>query len=260
MAQRPPFELRKWYLDCAAASGELVIAYQAELRWRRLSLTWASVLVHRAGRLRTRSTLRAGAAPEEGPDGIAWRCAPLRLRGRWSALCPPVREVLLAQGEERVEWDVRAPRARVELSLAGERLAGLGYAERLTLTLPPWRLPLDELRWGRFCAEEGGLVWLEWRGEAPRRRVLLDGAALEEASVGEEGVSARGAALRFGAREVLREGRIGDTVLRAIPALERAPARLLGLTETKWRLPARLSRPGRPDVEGEAIHEVVRWP
>lgn len=260
MAQRPPFELRKWYLDCAAPGGALLIAYQAELRWRRLSLSYASVLVHRAGGVRTRSTLRAGAAPEETADGIAWRCAPLRLQGRWSALCPPVREVLLARGDERVEWDVRAPRARVELSLAGERLTGLGYAERLTLTLPPWRLPIDELRWGRFCAEEAGLVWVEWRGEAPRRRVLLDGAPLEEASIDEEAVAGRGAALRFGAREVLRQGRIGDTVLRAIPALRRAPARLLGLEETKWRLAARLSRPGRPEVEGEAIHEVVRWP
>jgi hypothetical protein len=256
----PGFELRKWYLDCATDSGELVIVYQAELRWRRLRLGYASVLVHAQGETRTSTTLRPGRGPVLEGAQVRWACAPLGLEGRWDSQSPAVRELLLDSPEGRVDWRVHAPRARVTLTLGGRSFTGPGYAEELRMTARPWRLPIDELRWGRFCAATAGLVWVEWRGAEPRCGVWLDGVRCPGAEVLDEGVRAEGLALSFGAREVLREGRIGDTVLRHVPALRSAPGRVLGLHETKWRMPATLVREGLAPIPGAAVHEVVRWP
>jgi hypothetical protein len=133
----------------------------------------------------------------------------------------------------------------VSLNIAGRPVTGLGYVEVLTLTLPPWRLPIDELRWGRFCAADGGAVWIEWRGPHPLKLGLLDGAPAPFMPE------------RLGLRDhrVLRSGRIGETALAMIPRLDRLPGRVLGLSETKW-----LSRGALAGSEGWAIHEVVRWP
>lgn len=159
----------------------------------------------------------------------------LGVSGVWEALDPRF-SVTLIPG---VQWDCMQPRSRV--SLAG--LQGLGYAEVLTLTIAPWSLPIDELRWGRFASEGHGKVWIEWRGPHPLAQVLVDGKAGEAPLVLDDDA-------------VLRSGRIEETALSIIPNLaSMLPGRILGLTETKWR--SRGTMLGR---QGFAIHEVVRWP
>ena len=57
-----------------------------------------------------------------------------------------------------IVWTCLQPGSRVNISLGDRQLAGLGYAECLSVTLPPWRLPLSELRWGRFVSAEHSLA------------------------------------------------------------------------------------------------------
>jgi hypothetical protein len=53
------FQLSKWYMDCASESGEIVIAYAARLKWRAITLHYASLLVHEPGQKpRIQTTLR----------------------------------------------------------------------------------------------------------------------------------------------------------------------------------------------------------
>jgi hypothetical protein len=226
------FSLRKWYLDCVTAAGETVVLYQARLSWGPLALRYAGVL---GGH----TTLRATPEPSVDGDTVSWNAPRLALEGTWRAVAPERRESLLPG----VEWRCVQPRARVSLQIGGRKLTGLGYVELLTLSIPPWRLPIDELRWGRFCSEERGAVWIEWRGPHPLRVALVDGA---RADFDPE-------TLRLHDDRVLRSGRIGKTV---IPRLKRLfPSRIARLSETKW-----LSRGSLAGSEGWAIHEVVRWP
>jgi hypothetical protein len=133
---------------------------------------------------------------------------------------------------------------------------GLGYVEELVMTVPPWRLPIDSLRWGRFASARSGLTWIEWRGAHPLRLALLDGKPADLASASEEQVDAGGSSLSLSAAAVLRSGRIARTALSGIPGLARTfPLGILGLEETKWR-----SRGTLGADQGWAIHEVVRWP
>jgi len=252
------FSLRKWYLDCVSDAGETAIAYRAELRWEAFSLQYASLLeFDPAHGTRVRSTLRRCGEPSASDEEVRWEAGPLEVSGTWHGLAPEFSAELLAAPEGTVVWRCVQPRSRAELRLPGGRtLAGLGYVEELTLTFPPWRLPIDELRWGRFASGSRGLVWIEWRGPHPVRLALVDGERAELSAAAEERVDAGGVSLELSQPAVLRTGRIGETVLSVIPGIERVfPGRILGLQETKWRARGTLQ-----GAQGWAIHEVVRWP
>jgi len=231
----PAFSLAKWYLDCVTDEGEAVIAYRAELRWGAVAIGYASVLRHRE-KTEVRSTLRACPLPELRGDELLWEAPPLRIEGRWRALAPAARETV-SQG---VDWICVQPRSEVELRLDGRTLRGLGYAEELKLTVPPWKLPIDELRWGRWVAKDRGLVWIDWRG--PHSKKVSIGGEPSELAL-DEG-------------RVLRSGAIGETALSIIPDLHKVfPGRIVGLHETKWLARGRIG-----SSEGWAIHEIVKWP
>jgi len=270
------FHLSKWYLDCVTADGDAAIAYVAQLGWSGFALGYASILDHHGGETRVSTSLRGFEPPVIEGDTLSWSSTSLHVNGAWSALGRPVAATLLASDEGAVEWRCLQPASLAALRVgsgSGEpsrAVNGLGYAEELTLTVPPWRMPIDELHWGRFVSEldEVGahvsLVWIDWRGPHTRRLVILDGNAVDahDAGVSAERVATGdGTTLSLDRRDVLREGVLGATVLAAVPELgKRVPGRLLGVHERKWRSRGVLERPHRRPVEGWAIHEVVTWP
>ena len=258
-----PFELGKWYLDCVSDRGEVIIAYVAEVRWRALALRYTSVLVQRAGEeTKVRATLSG--APPPGIDGreIRWSAPALGVSARFTRTTEEVADTVLSRGDGRVEWRCHAPRARARFDLEGGAIEGLGYVEHLTLTLAPWRLPIDALRWGRFLAEDTSLVWIDWRGPHEHQRVFLDGAALGPCRVDDHGLrSADGATtLTLAPPRCLRRGALGKTALSILPAVDTVfPARILATEEHKWVTRGALVHQGSRH-EGWVIHEVVRWP
>jgi hypothetical protein len=60
---------------------------------------------------------------------------------------------LLDSPDGVVDWHCELPRAAVRLRAGDDVLEGIGYVERLELSLLPWRIPAREIRWGRFLAE-----------------------------------------------------------------------------------------------------------
>ncbi|MFT3770218.1 MAG: hypothetical protein QM820_32720 [Minicystis sp.] len=261
---RPGFTLSKWYLDCVGDGGDVFIAYAAEVRWRALAIRYTSTLVQRAGSpTRVDATLRSAPPPVIDGGVLAWSAPALDVSGRWEALAPEARDTVLAAPEGRVEWRCLMPRARAAVTLASEPpIRGLGYAEHLTLTLPPWQMPIDELWWGRFLAEDAALVWIDWRGPHRRHVVILDGIAVGPARIDERGLATDDGSLRLTLADarVLREGALGKTALAILPAVDTLlPVRILATDERKWVARGTLDRQGRRS-EGWVIHEVVRWP
>jgi hypothetical protein len=195
--------------------------------------------------------------------GVRWAVPRLGLAGTWEPQAPVVERRLLESPEGIVDWSCVAPAARVRLDLGtGRTLEGWGYAEVLTTTVRPWRLPIDELRWGRFAAKGASLVWIDWRGPRPLSFAALDGVACEVASVGETHVVLKDprAALELREPRVLREGPLARTALARIPLLrERLPVKILETHETKWLSCGTLDTGGERRL-GWVVHEVVRWP
>ncbi len=255
------FHLSKWYLDCVAENGDAFVGYWGRLAWKGIELAYESVLRADQNGVRSRSSIRRDPEPQLGDGRIEWQAPALGATCTWEALAPPAREVLLETPKGKVEWSCVQPKARVSGVVEGVPIEGLGYAERLDLTLAPWKLPIRELHWGRFLGDGEGLVWVDWRGDHNRQLVLRDARPTSGVRVVEDGLRGDDFSLSFADKRTLREGPIGRSDLAVIPRLTSLfSERILGRDERKWRSRGRLERRGAPAVEGWAIHEVVRWP
>lgn len=256
------FRLTKWYLDCVSQDGEAFIAYWAWLGWQGFGLAYAGLL-HRAtdGRVEMTSTLWPGKGPRVEGGRIVWSRGGLKLRGEWRPRTVPYGAKLWSGDDGRgVEWDCIAGAAEARIESGGRVIQGLGYAEKLVLTVVPWKLPIRELRWGRWIGERRSLVWIEWRGEHPLTLVLLDGCAVQGV-VEDDGVRVEGGPrLEIRDSNVIRSGELGATVLGSIPVLRSAvPDVIMNTHECKWIGRGVLTGAAGETEEGWAIHEVVRF-
>lgn len=257
------FTLLKWYLDLVTEDGAVFLGYAARLRWRRLALHYASSLVvDAAGARRERATARRTALPARGAGAFTWCCEPLGVAGRWTGRAPPIRRTLADTDAGAIRWACVAPRAEARVLCEGRALAGLGYVERLSLTIPPWRLPFDTLRWGRYLSSEHALVWIDWAGDPRRSWAWLDGKEQDGAQVMDHGVAGLdgGAELGIHGLRPIRERRVLASVTATLPALARVlPRSLAALAERKWVGRGELRAAGQPADRGWAVHEVVSW-
>lgn len=256
------FLLSKWYLDCVTCDGSAFIGYAASLSWKGLSLSYSSVLRYRPEEgVRTDTTLEEFSTPEAAGQTIRWSSPRLRVEGTWEADARPLSRTLLESDAGGIEWNCLHPRAHASIRVGGTRLEGLGYVEQLSMTIPPWRLPFEELRWGRFLSEADSLVWIDWRGGDSLNLSFHNGVRVEGALPSDKEFTAGAVRLDLGESTVLRDGVLGDTVLPSIPGVGRLfPFRILRTRECKWLSRGVLKSSNAEVGNGWAIHEVVRWP
>jgi hypothetical protein len=252
------FKLSKWYLDSVTGAGDVSIAYTGSVRWGLIHLHYSSLLETTAGCVTTRSSLREQAEPMLQGDSLRWQSSALDFDGRWQADSVALRETVYSGVDGAIEWDCLMPQARTSL----QDRCGLGYAEHLTMTVPPWKMAIQTLRWGRFTSESDWIVWIDWQGDFSRRIVYRNGKDDPPRVLEDDKIKfSDGCRLLMDRSLTIREGPLGTTALSAIPGIRKTfPTRLLEIDECKWRSRARLEKPGSPAVEGWAIHERVTWP
>lgn len=258
------FYLSKWYLDCVADNGDTFTSYAALLRWRILTLHYSSFLFfsRRTGML-TKTSLRRHAPPCPEDGTIRWVSAPLAIEGSWTQDADPIEQQLLDSPDGAVTWSCMQPRAKAHVLLGGQtEMRGLGYAEHMKMTIRPWRLPIRELRWGRFLSETDAVVWIDWIGNLPQTYVFHNGRLDAGGAVTDrEIISSDGKKrLSLTGGSVLREGALGSTVLAAVPGMNLiTPLRTLRTHERKWRSHGVFTHDSEPLSDGWAIHELVRF-
>ena len=260
------FSLVKWYLDCISDDGATFIGYAASLRYKLFSIGYSGVIEHSSA-LGTKSAytiLGAGLPSEEG-GLISWKSEGLDRRGSWRPLAPGIApQMLLCDKGGTLEWHCMQPAssALVEGISCASRLEGLGYAERLDLTIKPWELPISTLYWGRFVSPEHYLVWIEWVGPHPLRLSFHNGQRLQDVQIGPSSLSldwGRGM-LELSETVTLREGSLDTTALGVIPGLEKLfPGIILKTVEKKYRSRGTLMMEGGAPAHGWVIHEEVQW-
>jgi hypothetical protein len=259
-AKRVGFSLTKWYLDVVAEDGSVAIAYWAEVRWRHLRQPLCGVLLHPAGRGAApwRFSGRHVEPPQPDAAGLRWGAEPLGLRLEYLRREPAYEHRLLHTGKGVVDWSCEIPRGEVWLRAGDVVLEGTGYAERIELSLPPWRIPADEIRWGRFLADGTSVVWIDWRGELPQQLVFHDGRLARSATISEEGVqSGEGLHLRLDEARAVSDDRLGG-LLAPLETLRPVIEPITRTHQTRWLSRGELHRPGCPPVRGWALHEMVR--
>jgi hypothetical protein len=255
------FHLRKWYLDVVSNDGVAAILYWARLEWGLASVRYsASLLSEPDARLSSQASLSQLKEPEENDGIIVWNAPSLGVNGQWNSTAPPHEQTLFESDTGQVRWRCCQPAADVTLDLKGLPIRGRGYAEVVDLTIPPWQLPIHELRWGRALTHGQSMVWIEWRGPEPRSIVLTNGELSSTPLVDDRSITARGARTSLSDARTLRDAPLGTSLLADVPGLRNwASAAMLQARETKWLSRACIERTGTPTEEGWAIHEVVRF-
>jgi len=259
------FALTKWYLDVVTSDGTALVAYSARLRWGPVRLSYAALLLSPPGGPASEDTsLRHGALPsapaDPGAGPITWTDAHLGLTGEWRAESPPIEADLLELPEGRIHWQCLAPRAQARASLGDRELAGRGYVERLDLSIPPHRLPFRTLRWGRHGSARHAVVWIDWDGSAPARRVWLDGVLKPAAMIGPAGLPLdQDVRLELDPGRDLRDREVTRSVTALVPTLTQRLAPLAGMREHKRLSRSRLVGERGPIDVGWTIHEEVTW-
>lgn len=261
---REPFSLEKWYVDCTD-DVRTAIVYWTAVRWRGLSITWHSVDVYApaATTLHHHSLARVAAPARSGVDGwIRWNSDAIRC----SAECEPLQSPFYARlhsDDGAVDWHCEAAAAHARIDVNGSRpVIGLGYAERLRLTVPPWHLKIDDLRWGRWVAADGthNMVWIDWRGLHPLTMAFADGMPRHAPVVSDSDVAAGELSLSLEDRQTLVARELGEIINPIRPLAAVVPQSLLRAGEVKWRSRGIAAGFVGGTCEGWAIHEVVRFP
>lgn len=193
------FVLEKWYADCVTQGGSVIIAYAASLRWLGLYFCYSGTINDNG---RASGRLRLGHQLDLNPDTRNWSFPVAQRTGRrylrWEALQTALSLApLLDLPQGRVEWSPLALAANVFEGSTPDPI-GIGYLERLRLTLRPWHIGLHTLHWGRWIGRRHTLTWVQWEGRYPRRVALFDGQSVSLVAVDCAGVTlGNDAQLRF---------------------------------------------------------------
>ncbi len=257
------FRLTKWYLDLVTEEGAALIVYAASLEWAGLSIQFASTLLARPGATPVEATAWSHVIlPETTGDRLRFQHEGLRVAGEWRCASAPIEATLLDDDAGGLHWSCLMPSAIVSVVLAGEALAGRGYAECLTMTRLPWTLPFRELRWGRSIAGEHALVWIGWGRGVSRQWVWLDGGLEPDAKIDDDGIHglSGGRELRFQAERELCDRRALRVISRHLPAVDTLLVGPIRDLRERKRLDRGLLVQGNGPIEtGWTIHEVVAW-
>jgi hypothetical protein len=256
--------IRKWYADCVATDGTLVIAYAARLGAGPFTLPYQAVLTGERGRpVAQRATLAAKGMPTLADQRATWHAPALNLAGAWIRTSPAFHQVLFDSDSVTIDWHCHMPSAEATVRVGGHRLEGMGYVEELRVHGSPRAIPLRRLLWGRFLAEGHSVVWIAWHGPEPLTLVLHNGVRAEDGAVDAGAVRWQGFHLtvdgegRWTLRDELVEASVFPERAWLRPLVPRALARV---REVKWAARGSLQGPEGPAVGGWAIFEEVVWP
>ena len=250
------FAFTKWYFDCLDREGRLAICYWTLLQWRRLRIAWSGVTLCAPGeRARTRSSVVPCPGPVTAGALTQWSCRRLRCDVELSGGTGPMASQQLASG---LVWSCVAPAANAIVRGDDTRMHGTGYAERIELSVPPWQLGIERLRWGRWIGDGAtrSVVWIEWNDSPQQRWVFLDGTRVAAAGVSEDTVSAGAATLHLGDPTVMIDRRLGATV-RKVPALRAVAPRWLLAGHEQRRTRTGTLRDGAAVTHGTIVDELV---
>jgi hypothetical protein len=256
--------LTKWYLDCIQDDGRCALVYVGSLRWGRTEVNLQSVLHRAHGHSRRAIRLGGPGRPHQTLNALGLDLPAFGLRGSWSpdgASSGPQCD-WLGQGGG-VSWRCVAPTADVWLQIGSTHLHGRGYVEVLELSVPPWQLPLQRLRWGRFVGTEAHsaahAIWLQWSGSTSLRWLHVNGVQAPLHLLRDDGWDSAEAHLRQrDACDLQRGPLVGDRLGRVLRHLGAAPRWLAGLDEHKWLAPATLIT-GPSATRGWVIDETVTF-
>jgi hypothetical protein len=258
----PKFQLHKWYLDCVSPQGDVFIGYAARLAYGPLRLDYgARISLGPSNDAAVQKQSLSFGTLEVGDAAVRWVNHALGVDGSWSR-GTPIEKTTILDGEcGRIDWECLGSDSTVDVEVDGIRMTGQGYAEQISMTVHPWRVPFDKLRWGRYAGDDGGssVVWIDLSGDVRRNWIWVDGREIGQGIVDRDGVRGDGIVLEFKESELIRRDNVATSLLGNFALLTRLlPRRLGSIHEEKLVTRCALDARGLTST-GTSINEVVTW-
>ena len=254
------FHLRKLYFDCIDPEGNCFILYQARLKFSFLNLAYSGLIYSGAGeKTIERSSFTKTSIPS-GIKSLGLHFPWLDIKARAENADSTLSLLLYEDNRGSINWSCHHPKTRARIEYKGKIYHGLGYAETLDLGIRPWKLPIDELRWGRFLSDKDSIIWIHWKGSYPLNQLFCNGELFEDAVFGEDRVSfdQGRAKVVFHKPEVIRRGKLSN-ILATVPWLKIIfSSRILNTVEHKYKSRSSFTR-NNETVNGWALFETVIW-
>ena len=129
-----------------------MILYCGIAKWRAITIRYTSLLEASFGkRASVRYSLKKSPMPVEKNATIHWQSDALGIIGTWERLDPPFETKIFESTEGAIKWQCLHPKSRAAVNLGCEKVVrGLGYVERVDMTLPPWKLPIQKCGFRKF--------------------------------------------------------------------------------------------------------------
>lgn len=261
------FHLEKWFFDSVGESGDAMIFYAAKLKWHSWSASYTSWLRYDVvSGVNLKSRFRNIQIPLIKDDLITWSDSKFDVSGTWKSKSKMIQARLYDSEEGFLDWNCYQPSSKVKLKINGTLLEGNGYAEQLILTVPPWKIPMDELRWGRFGSDENNMVWIEMKEKETQKWLWLNGEKIENCSIEDDHILLNDLHLALNLdRGVVLESEkkifsVVEKLIRYIPGFNKVmPISFLMADEFKWLSKGQLQSHGNNMETGMAIHELVNF-
>ena len=256
------FSLGKYYVDFVTTEGHYFIGYSAQMNLVGIEVNYRAT-IHHPSLIGVKSgpSLSSRDGPVLSDSILTWNNPKLGFDGQWRQRSSAGSHILHQEDDGLVEWNCLQPSARTRLTTAsGITYEGLGYVEYLNLTIPPWRLGLRTLLWGRFVSEHHSVVWIEWQGEYPLALLICDGQRVSNSRISDDNVNCEDFELSLERVDTIRVGSIGEALVSKLPSVLRtAPVEFLGGREEKYVSRGKLALGDGANHTGWVIHERVSW-
>ncbi|MGC4234266.1 MAG: hypothetical protein QM594_14905 [Niabella sp.] len=174
-------------MDCTDNKNNTIIIYAAFLKIAGLKIPFCSYLINNGEITIEESRLKK--AKLFGSDNLEINIPSLKTEGHWHKADSGISEVLFKSGRKRIIWDCHQPKSKVALKIGNNTFEGLGYAETIHLSFSPIQLPIDTLLWGRYLSTGFTIVWIEWKGPYPQKKVYVNGIIQTGAIIENEKIS-----------------------------------------------------------------------
>ncbi len=260
------FYLNKWFLDFIGDNGMVMIFYATELSWKGITVPYKSWLSSKQGhQIHHTSGFRRVEMPTMMEDLIQWGDSGFGVSGVWKSNAKPLYARLIKSDQGNLDWNCFLPHSTVSLNINDQVLKGVGYVEQLEMTILPWEIPMDQLRWGHFNSDQDYLVWIEIVKEKKSQWVWWNGQRMDNCDIEDHLLHspAHDMELELDMGRVLEsEKKISNVVkslTKYIPGFSRiVPTRFLLADEIKWYSKG-LLRNDTEEKYGSSIHEYVNF-
>ena len=174
------FNLKKYYFDGIDKQGNALILYYAELKLFGFKIPYSSFILSLDETTEEISKLRKSII---GLNNSSFSNSNLKISGNWDTQSHSISEVLWQENNSKINWNCIVPKAEFEVEINNQMFSGLGYSEILEMNFVPWKMPISTLKWGRFLSENHTIIWIEWIGKQPLKKVFWNGKLIEDVDI-----------------------------------------------------------------------------